>query len=32
MKLGLVAVGFGQTVRIDMKTILHAESLGFDSA
>jgi F420-dependent oxidoreductase-like protein len=32
MKLGLMAVGFGQTVRIDMKTILHAESLGFDSA
>ncbi len=32
MKLGLMAVGFGSTLRIDMKMIQHAESLGFDSA
>ena len=32
MKLGLMAIGFGSTLRVDMKMIEHAESLGFDSA
>ena len=32
MKLGLMAVGFGSKLSMDMKTIQHAESLGFDSA
>ena len=32
MKLGLMAIGFGSTLRVDIKMIEHAESLGFDSA
>lgn len=31
MKLGISAIGFGAKLRIDMKLIHHAESLGFDS-
>ena len=31
MKLGITAVGLGKQLRIDMKLILHAENLGFDS-
>ena len=31
MKLGISAIGFSKQLRIDMKLILHAENLGFDS-